>query len=243
MILGGFLLFLAVGGCLGAEVRLTTLTCSKHTMNPGTRVIIQSPFFPANYPPQYRCQYEITCNSRESTFLRFICPSFNLESSPGCLKDRFIVTYKGFTTTKCGARSPNGIVTTDGWTRITFFSNPTKTARGFRCYIWCHPKATTPTTTQTTLTTPTSTATPTTLITSPPTSESTIPASTADTAATAPPTSDSSIPATTTDQQPEISQQAHNKPQQQQQQQLLQVQRLPKLSLMSKRMKNLKNII
>lgn len=42
-----------------------------------------------------RCQYEITCNPMESTYLEFICPSFELESSTDCLNDRLVVTYHG----------------------------------------------------------------------------------------------------------------------------------------------------
>ncbi|KAK7073181.1 hypothetical protein SK128_005695 [Halocaridina rubra] len=117
--------------------RLTTLSCGSHVMNKGQRVAIQSPNFPRAYRNDYRCQYEITCNAREDTYLEFICPVFQLENSRGCTADRLIVTYKKYRSLKCGTNSPHGTKTTDGWARLTFFTNSQRNAKGFRCYIWC----------------------------------------------------------------------------------------------------------
>merc|ERR1712002_480324 len=134
-------LCLAMGGTSSSfvpEPRLDTLTCGTHTMTPGNRVIVESPNFPKNYNTDYRCQYEITCNSREKNYLEYKCPQFQLESSTNCIHDRLIIASKGSHQTKCGTDSPNGIKTSDGWTRLTFFSNAQTTAKGFRCFIWCH---------------------------------------------------------------------------------------------------------
>ncbi|XP_064078785.1 protein SpAN-like [Macrobrachium nipponense] len=137
---------------------LSTLSCGSHTMKPGERVAIQSPNFPSNYKINDRCQYEITCQPMESTSLEFICPSFQLESSSDCSADRFILASRGNRVVKCGSNSPDGTKTSDGWSRITFFSNGQKTAKGFRCYVWCRAQTTTPsTTTDATTTTPTTT--------------------------------------------------------------------------------------
>merc|ERR1712002_410913 len=162
----GGVLVLAMGGTSASfvpEPRLDTLKCGTHTMTPGNRVIVESPNFPKNYNVNDRCQYEITCNAKESTYLEFICPVFQLESSSNCVHDRLIVASKGSRQTKCGSDSPNGIITSDGWTRLTFFSNAKTTAKGFRCFIWCREQTTTPqsttTTAATTTTTPQTTST------------------------------------------------------------------------------------
>ncbi|XP_042875926.1 uncharacterized protein LOC122255722, partial [Penaeus japonicus] len=122
-----------------------------------------------NYNTDDRCQYEISCNPEESTYLEFICPSFELQSSTDCVNDRLVVTYHGSREEKCGTDSPDGTITSDGWTRLTFFSNADTTAPGFRCYIWCrgephhHHLAKTSTTTSTKTTTTTATKTTTTI--------------------------------------------------------------------------------
>ncbi|XP_037793464.1 uncharacterized protein LOC119588918 [Penaeus monodon] len=121
----------AVGGAnVFPEPRLETLPCGTTTMNPGERVAIQSPNFPQNYDTDYRCQYEITCNPMESTYLEFICPTFELESSTDCLNDRLVVTYHGSREEKCGSDSPDGTITSDGWTLffVSLYESARKTA-------------------------------------------------------------------------------------------------------------------
>ncbi|XP_071536684.1 tumor necrosis factor-inducible gene 6 protein-like [Panulirus ornatus] len=135
---------LALGRCLNM------LACGLTTMMPGQRVVIQSPNFPREYITNYRCQYEITCNTEKSTYLEFRCPRFQLEYSKNCVKDRLIVKSRGSREVKCGKDSPNGIITSTGWTRLTFFSNRKIVARGFRCFIWCRRRTTTTSTTSTT---------------------------------------------------------------------------------------------
>ncbi|KAK8405288.1 hypothetical protein O3P69_001694 [Scylla paramamosain] len=73
---------------------LDTLTCGSTTMNPGERVVIQSPNYPQNYDDSDRCQYEIQCNEESSTYLEFICPVFELEDSTNCDNDRLIIKYR-----------------------------------------------------------------------------------------------------------------------------------------------------
>ncbi|KAK7073185.1 hypothetical protein SK128_005699 [Halocaridina rubra] len=141
--------------------RVDALSCGATTMSPGERVIIQSPNFPSNYNVDDRCQYELTCTPKESTYLEFICPTFQLESSADCTSDRLVLASKGDRQEKCGSDSPDGTVTADGWARLTFFSNAQTTSKGFRCYVWCREQTTTSTTTTSTTTTPTTT-TPTT---------------------------------------------------------------------------------
>ncbi|ROT84270.1 hypothetical protein C7M84_022537 [Penaeus vannamei] len=192
----------AVGGAnVFPEPRLDTLPCGTTTMNPGERVAIQSPNFPQNYDTDYRCQYEITCNPMESTYLEFICPSFELESSTDCLNDRLVVTYHGSREEKCGTDSPDGTITSDGWTRLTFASNAATTAPGFRCYIWCREQTTTTSTTTSTTTTSTTTTT-TTPTTTTPTTTTTTPTTTTTTTPTTqlllPHTTTTTTPTTTT---------------------------------------------
>ncbi|KAK7073180.1 hypothetical protein SK128_005694 [Halocaridina rubra] len=192
------------------EPRLDTLACGTHTMNPGERVAIQTPNFPSNYNNDDRCQYEISCNPESSTYLEFVCPSFQLESSTDCVKDRLVLTSRGSKDTKCGSDSPDGTITSTGWTRLTFFSNAQTTSKGFRCYIWCREQTTTtsttetttPTTTVTTTTaTSTTTATTTTPTTTTPTTTTAVPTTTTPTTTTAAPTTTpttTTVPTTTT---------------------------------------------
>jgi len=155
-----------VGVCTGAGLhplmtRLDTLPCGTSTMKPGERVIIQSTNFPQNYPVDERCQWEISCDPQSSTKLEFICPSFDVENSNNCMWDRLQVTQHGDKHTHCGTDSPDGTMTNDGWTRLTWFSNSKTTAKGFRCFIWCREQTTTPAATTTTLaTTPEATTEP-----------------------------------------------------------------------------------
>jgi len=135
------------------EPRLDTLSCGTTTMNPGERVAIQTPNYPQNYNTNDRCQYEITCDPEASTYLEFICPTFELESSANCASDRLVVTSRGSKEEKCGTDSPDGTITSTGWTRLTFASNGQTTAKGFRCYIWCREQTTTTSTTEATTTT------------------------------------------------------------------------------------------
>ncbi|CAL4078181.1 unnamed protein product, partial [Meganyctiphanes norvegica] len=186
--------------------QLETLPCgSVTTMNPGERVAVQSPNFPSNYPTSSRCQWEITCNTKDTTSLRYICPTFELESSSGCANDKLIVTQQGNRDEKCGTDSPDGTITSTGWTRLTFVSNAQTTAKGFRCFLWCDENPTTTTTTTTTVatTTPTTTtpATTTPTTTTPATTTPTTTTPTTTTPATTTPTTTTpttTTPATTT---------------------------------------------
>ncbi|CAL4136591.1 unnamed protein product [Meganyctiphanes norvegica] len=166
--------------------QLETLPCdSVTTMNPGERVAVQTPNFPSNYPTSSRCQWEITCNTKETTTLRYICPAFELESSSGCANDRLIVTQQGNRDELCGTDSPDGTVTSTGWTRLTFVSNAQTTAKGFRCFLWCDENPTTTTATTTTTTTATTTTpTTTTPTTTTPTTTTTTPTTTTPTTTT-----------------------------------------------------------
>merc|ERR1711872_1123405 len=177
-----------VGVCSGAGLhplmtRLDTLPCDKSTMKPGERVAIQSANFPKNYDVNDRCQWEISCPNEDSTYLEFICPAFELEDSKDCVWDRLTVAQHGDKNVHCGSDSPDGTITNDGWTRITFFSNAQTTDKGFRCFIWCREQTTTPAET----TTPVETTTPTTPAdTTPTTPADTTPTTPADTTPTTP---------------------------------------------------------
>ncbi|KAF2357720.1 CUB domain [Trinorchestia longiramus] len=147
------ILILAVASCAyGAslEIRLETADCGTHTMAEGERLAIQSPNFPKDYPVDERCQWEISCPSEDDHYLEFVCPTFDLQSSPDCVNDRLVIASRGERDTKCGTDSPDGMTTSTGWTRLTFFSNADKVAQGFRCYIWCRAAPTVPTTTTST---------------------------------------------------------------------------------------------
>ncbi|XP_018018813.1 tolloid-like protein 2 [Hyalella azteca] len=131
-----------MASALGAsfETRLDTLACGNYTMTEGTRLVIQSPNFPKNYPVNQRCQWEFSCPVEADNYLDIICPKFALQSSKDCVHDRLIVTSRGQRDVKCGTDSPDGTKTSTGWARFTFFSNAAITNTGFRCYIWCHAK-------------------------------------------------------------------------------------------------------
>ncbi|KAK3876203.1 hypothetical protein Pcinc_018983 [Petrolisthes cinctipes] len=148
---------LVVGTAADGEERVTSLPCGTHTMLPGQRLTLQTPNFPSNYDENYRCQWEITCTTMETTTLRIACPSFQLESSTNCDADRLIVADHEARVVYCGTNSPSNRITINGWARFTFWSNLVEgtTARGFRCFVWCDDI----TTTSTTLTTTTSTTT------------------------------------------------------------------------------------
>ncbi|KAG7157992.1 Membrane frizzled-related protein-like 1, partial [Homarus americanus] len=163
---------------------------------PGTSIVVESPRFPSYYPTLARCQWEISCAPRDTTYLKFDCPTFSLEPSVNCVKDRLIVTYKGNRTLYCGDATPDGTITYDGWTRLTFSSNGNIVNKGFNCRIWCFNNITTtiPTTnstintTSTTITTTNSTTPATTI----PTTNSTT-----NTTSTTTTTTNSTTPATT----------------------------------------------
>ncbi|CAL4064958.1 unnamed protein product [Meganyctiphanes norvegica] len=130
------------GGGTGGS-NLATLPCGPSTMSAGSRVVVQSPNFPRNYPNFNRNQWELTCLPRASTSLSFNCPVFELEDSAGCTADRLIVASKGAREQLCGGNSPDGTVTADGWARLTFAANARTNGRGFRCFIWCNDNSTT----------------------------------------------------------------------------------------------------
>ncbi|XP_045139400.1 integumentary mucin C.1-like, partial [Portunus trituberculatus] len=184
---------------------LDILPCGIATMNPGERVVIQSPNYPQNYDDSDRCQYEITCNEESSTYLEFICPVFELEDSSNCDNDRLIVKYRDEDATRnCGTNSPDGTLTTTGWTRITFATNSATNAKGYRCYIWCRENPTTttaePTTTTTTeATTTTTEATTTTTEPTTTTTEATTTTTEATTTTTKPTTTTTEATTTTTE--------------------------------------------
>ncbi|KAG7157991.1 Ovochymase-2-like 2 [Homarus americanus] len=108
----------------------------KITLVPGDNTIVKSPHFFLYYPKRRRCQWEISCAPRDTTYLKFDCPTFSLEPSENCVKDRLIVTYKGNRTLYCGDATPDGTITYDGWTRLAFRSR-NRVNKGFKCNIQC----------------------------------------------------------------------------------------------------------
>ncbi|XP_042241806.1 uncharacterized protein LOC121879279 [Homarus americanus] len=107
------------------------------TLVPGGNTIVKSPRYLLYFSTRTRCQWEISCAPRNTTYLKFDCPTFSLEPSENCVNDRLIVTYKGNRTLYCGDATPDGTITFDGWTRLTFFNSGNRVNKGFNCNIQC----------------------------------------------------------------------------------------------------------